>query len=161
MQLAAHRDWRFIADRIDMSGRCWNWLGAKTGRGYGHFGLRVNGKQFYIKAHRAAYELANGIAPGDKEVMHSCDNPSCCNPSHLVLGSHKANMTDMKKKGRAKGHKGERNFKASLTEDQVKEIRGYENYYGLTKTLAERYGVTRETIWSVRAGKTWQHVADK
>ena len=160
MQLAAHRDWRFIADRIDMSGRCWNWLGAKHERGYGRFGISIDGKFHHFSAHRAAYELAYGEAPGKRHVMHTCDNPSCCNPSHLVLGEHRDNMADMKEKGRAKGHKGEKNFKAKLTEDQVREIRSYGNFYGLNAWLARKYNVTKTNIGDIRKRKTWKHVTN-
>src|SRR2546430_14291430 len=56
-----------------------------------------------MTAHRAAYLLANGPAPDGAFIMHSCDNRICVNPAHLVIGSHRDNMADMKKKGRAGG----------------------------------------------------------
>lgn len=33
-------------------------------------------------------------------IMHKCDNPACCNPDHLVAGSQKDNLDDMRSKGR-------------------------------------------------------------
>ena len=83
-------------DRLDPDG-CWRWEACKQKYGYGLLG--VNGKSSL--AHRIAYELAYGVAPGDAFVCHTCDNPACVNPAHLFLGSHQDNMEDMTKKGRA------------------------------------------------------------
>lgn len=83
--------------QIDRSGgprACWEWQGGKRFDGYGtavHFGLQG--------AHRIAWYYAHG-APGRKYVLHTCDNPSCCNPSHLYLGTHQDNMRDMVERGR-------------------------------------------------------------
>jgi hypothetical protein len=71
---------------------CWEWRGNRNNRGYGKLGK--------IYAHRVAYELASGPIPSGLEVMHSCDNPPCCNPAHLSVGTHADNMQDMARKGR-------------------------------------------------------------
>jgi hypothetical protein len=76
--------------------KCWEWQA--TGDRYG--GFRV-GKSMY-KSSRVAYFLHYNEQPGELEVMHSCDNPKCCNPNHLSLGTHLENMQDMADKGRAK-----------------------------------------------------------
>lgn len=75
--------------------RCWNWTA--TGARYGMFKV---GKADY-KANRLAYWLSYKEDPAEMEVMHSCDNPKCCNPKHLSLGTHWENMQDMVKKGRS------------------------------------------------------------
>ena len=69
---------------------CWNWDGAKV-EGYGY--LWVIGNHL-IRAHRYAWQLANGDIPEGKLVLHKCDNRSCVNPSHLYLGDHSDNMKD-------------------------------------------------------------------
>lgn len=74
---------------------CWEWNAAKTAGGYGTY------RRF--GSHRVAYYLATGIDPGDAQVCHRCDNPSCCNPAHLFIGSHGDNMADKVAKGRARG----------------------------------------------------------
>ena len=53
-----------------------------------------NGKTYLI--HRLAWEIANAepIPPG-MVVRHTCDNPRCCNPAHLILGTDKDNTDDM------------------------------------------------------------------
>jgi len=81
--------------------KCWNWTG--TGQRYGHFGL--DNKSY--KSNRIAYFLTHKQDPGELEVIHSCDNPKCCNPNHLSLGTHWDNMQDMVEKGRS----GERQHK--------------------------------------------------
>jgi hypothetical protein len=51
--------------------------------------------------HRLAWEEANGqpVPPG-MNVCHSCDNPSCCNPDHLWVGTQRENVQDAVRKGR-------------------------------------------------------------
>src|SRR5690349_955039 len=75
---------------------CREWTGSRNDHGYGQ--LRVNGR--LVKAHRFAWELANGPIPQGSDVMHGCDNPPCCNPEHLSLGGASENGQDMAQKGR-------------------------------------------------------------
>ena len=76
---------------------CWNWK-LSTNRGYGQ--LRRNKKQ--LSAHRYAYELTFGPISSEQHVLHKCDNPKCCNPSHLFIGNQQDNMADKLAKGRQK-----------------------------------------------------------
>ena len=71
-------------------------LGTTINGGYGH--ISVGG--WPVLTHRFAYEQANGPIPGGMSVCHRCDNPPCCNPAHLFLGTHSDNMRDMVAKGR-------------------------------------------------------------
>lgn len=75
---------------------CWPWTRAHNGRGYGR--LRFKGK--YEAAHRVAFELAAGRRP-ELHVLHSCDNPKCCNPAHLREGTALDNSRDMVERGRS------------------------------------------------------------
>ncbi|MGH7024521.1 MAG: HNH endonuclease signature motif containing protein [Caulobacteraceae bacterium] len=52
-------------------------------------------------AHRLAWELANGPIPDGLLILHKCDNPVCCNPDHLFLGTAADNHADCAAKGRA------------------------------------------------------------
>jgi hypothetical protein len=79
---------------------CWPWTAATTPKGYGRWTYREGGKNCHTTAHRKAWELANGPIPAGFQVLHRCDNPPCCNPAHLWLGTHRDNMADKVAKGR-------------------------------------------------------------
>jgi hypothetical protein len=82
--------------------QCWPWTAGKFHHGYGQFnaGRDADGRQDTRYAHRVAFQIATGIDPQDAVVMHSCDNPSCCNPAHLRLGTQADNIADAKAKGK-------------------------------------------------------------
>lgn len=84
---------------LALVGDCYVWTKTKDRDGYGRF-TWLN--KFYI-THRLAYEAAYGPIPDDMSVLHRCDNPGCCTPEHLFLGTHLDNMRDKMAKGRWKG----------------------------------------------------------
>jgi len=88
----AKRFWSYV----DITDTCWNWTGYKK-RGYGS--IRVNGK--FIGAHRLSFYIHNGVFPN--VCRHTCDNPKCVNPAHLLDGTHKDNHQDCVLRGRARG----------------------------------------------------------
>lgn len=90
----AKATWEFI----DVRGyeECWEWQGNTTGSGYGVV-IRDGRRRV---AHRAVYEEFVHEIFDDEIVMHTCDNPPCCNPMHLRLGTQADNMADMVAKGR-------------------------------------------------------------
>jgi|LakMenE18May11ns_1017448.scaffolds.fasta_scaffold9368776_1 hypothetical protein len=76
---------------------CWPWLGFKNPKGYGQSSL--NDKT--MLAHRWSYQHHYGIViPKNMCVLHACDNPSCCNPLHLSIGTNQDNVNDKMKRGR-------------------------------------------------------------
>lgn len=94
----AERFWEKV--RVRQPDDCWEWMAHTQHGGYGVF---WTGAERGIKttAHRFAFELHTGSpAPDGIHVCHSCDNPPCCNPAHLFLGTPSDNMRDMVKKGR-------------------------------------------------------------
>jgi len=98
---------------------CWLFDGSWNVDGYGR--IRIEGK--LVGAHRASYELHKGQIPPGMLVRHTCDNPPCCNPDHLLLGTKKDNAADMMKRGRRVGPIGADCHSAKLTHDDVREIR--------------------------------------
>lgn len=81
--------------KLDTDG-CWLWQAHKDGCGYGW--CSTGGKQ--LKTHRYVYFLLNTNVSKKFLVLHKCDKPGCCNPSHLFHGTHTDNMRDMISKGR-------------------------------------------------------------
>lgn len=88
---------RFWA-KVDRRGPddCWEWTAGCNRKGYGKFSLDGATRQ----SHRISWELANGQIPEGLCVLHRCDNPPCCNPAHLFLGTHADNHADRSLKGR-------------------------------------------------------------
>ncbi len=87
---------RFIGYIKPTPNGCWSWTGRtiKTGRGY----FQARNKR--IIAPRVSYSMFVGIIPDALVVMHSCDNPNCVNPSHLVAGTQLQNIADRDAKQR-------------------------------------------------------------
>lgn len=139
---------------------CWMWHGATGNGGYGRLGA---GKGIQVRAHRAIWALENGPISPSLEVCHRCDNPPCCNPAHLFLGTHRANMSDMKEKGRhapPPHYAGERHSRATLTEERVREIRcAMPLRYGDLSRFARKFGVSPNAIHAVVTNKVWRHVS--
>lgn len=151
-------------EKVEVAGpdECWEWQAYKDGCGYGQiFREKIGGIRHNDRAHRISWELHNGPIPADLQVLHTCDNPPCCNPAHLWLGTPADNAADREEKGRGnRGHVwGEGHGQSKLTEDQVLEIRMLYATGGIThQALANRHGVTREAISRIMQGRTWSYL---
>lgn len=93
------RFWSHVASRAD---GCWEWTGARGRAGYGYFSIKD--RRFF--AHRLAFALVNGPIPPGLFVCHRCDNPPCCRPDHLFLGTTRDNVVDAMRKGRRRSVSG-------------------------------------------------------
>lgn len=138
------------------SNGCRHWIGKMDKLGYGAFCALPISK--YLKAHRVAWILANGRPiPADMpEMRHSCDHPSCVEPTHLLPGTHWDNVSDAINRGRNSAGRGEGHRKVKLTEEQVLEIRRLRALEWTTVALGEKFGVGRDQISRICTGKSWK-----
>ena len=136
---------------------CWEWTGNKNQNNYGVMGVSsIDGLKQY-KAHRLMYKIKNGDISNNFLVCHKCDNPSCCNPDHLFLGTYLDNINDRILKGRTV--KGENQGSSKLRSEQINEIRNkYIPKKYTLKRLAKEYGVHHSTIYNVVKRVKWKHI---
>lgn len=140
---------------------CHEYQGSRSEHGYGKIWLPRTDDRKYLMAHRLAWEIASGPIPGGLKVCHHCDNPPCCNPEHLFLGTHADNMRDMAAKRRAglqvapERTAGENSANAKLTTKNVLEIRTATFVRGLDARLAKKFGVDTRTVYRIRIGEAW------
>ena len=138
--------------QIKIDGECWNWTGYVNPKGYGSF--RLGRKRFYSS--KAAYILFRGEVPSGLFVCHKCDNPRCCNPDHLFLGTNAENVKDMVTKKRHRF--GSRKPNSKLKEVYVNEIfRITRLRYFEHEELAKMYGVCRPLITDLLNKRRWKH----
>jgi len=137
---------------LAMPSGCIEWQGSKDKDGYGTF---RSGKRDH-KAHRFAYEKAFGIIPKGMLVCHTCDNPSCCNPEHLFLGTPRDNSNDCVNKGRQA--KGVWNANAKLTDHIVCLIREMYKSGKTQQEIADIFGLFQTTVSRIVRGVAWKHV---
>ena len=152
----------------DADSGCLVWTRSTRGGGYG----KVWDGTTLVATHRAAYELAYGAIPDGLLVMHSCDNPPCCNPEHLFLGTNQDNSDDKVAKGRQPkgethglyGRVGNKSHNTGLVRTKVScnavfspqvvsDIRAeYVPRKVSLRFLAKKYGVCHATIRMLVAG---------
>lgn len=153
-----HPNPKSIAERfwalVHKGGECWTWAGATNNRGYG----KLNGgpalRFAVVLAHRVSFAIHNGWTPGELEVCHRCDNPSCVNPDHLFIGTHTENLHDARRKGRIVRE--ENHPRAKLTKRKVTAIRKAIGGGMPRKSIAVEYGVSESTIGDIAQGRTWR-----
>lgn len=161
---------------------CWPWSGATHDKGYGNIG--IDGRT--TTTHRLAYTLAVGPIPPGMHVLHRCDNPPCCNPAHLFIGTNRDNHADkVAKERQARGDRhssrthpesvprgerhasrthpervprGERHPHARLTAADVLAIRAAVAGGARRDETARRYGVSTQTMSDAVARRTWRHL---
>lgn len=140
----AQRFWKKIIQYTP--DKCWPWIGSTLKDGRGQIRIDWN---CYV-APRIAWFLYFHTDPHPYDVLHSCDNPSCCNPRHLFLGTQQENMKDASRKGRH-GKK--------LTTDQVKSIL-LRHLAGMANgDIAAEFGVSETTVSYIGNGHTWNQIS--
>lgn len=162
-----------FAHRVSANGACLEFTGARDSAGYGR--LRFRG--VWSRAHRLAHYLAAGELP--PVVRHTCDNPPCVNPAHLLGGTHADNLADARARGRAafqvdpagyakarsqprpqNSRPGPANPFARFTADQVREIRTRHNAGQTYARLAIDYASCVRTIGTICRRESYRNVGD-
>jgi len=142
-------------DRVQRLGdsECWPWTASVLHDGYGHAWFERRGQP----AHRVAWKLLRGPIPDGLFVLHRCDNPPCCNPDHLFLGTKGDNNRDRAAKGRSRSRRGSQVANSKLTEADVLRIR---DLLGRVPqdVIAARFGVSRGVVSHVATGRSWAWV---
>jgi hypothetical protein len=155
---------------VERTDGCWKWHGY-TVKGYGVLYDGDNGWRM-VQAHRLSWKIHHGaISPG-MFVCHRCDNPPCCNPDHLFLGTQKDNMSDAARKFRTSSGArhaarvfagqeihGSVRANAKLSEEQVRTIRQLRRDGVSVRDIAPMFKVCKATIFNLLRGKTWGNVA--
>lgn len=141
--------------------------------GYGDIQHNVNKIKKHLLAHRASYIIYNGELNPEEIVRHTCDNPSCINPKHLLKGTHFDNVQDrVNRKRSAIGSKNGRyidgrtlnklskthHHSRKLTFDQVREILQYLKDKKTCKEIANLFNVKESLIRDISSGRTYKQV---
>ena len=133
---------------------CWEFQGSRTKYGYGQ--IRTGQKDTKRRAHRIMWEIVFGPIPEGLHVLHKCDNPPCCRPSHLFLGTQADNNADRDAKGRNNQASGEQHGSAKLTWGQVNAIRADSR---IRRLIATDYGVSKSTITRIKKHILWKEAS--
>lgn len=163
LPLDPRRFWRRV-ERPDANG-CRIWTGA-INRARGGYGVVQVKRWPFVqvwRTHRLAWTLVNGPIADGFHILHRCDNPPCCEPSHLFVGTNADNVADRIAKGRPNGGgcpPGEDCWNRKLSEADVGNIRL--RYLGSSATqqeLADEYGVAQTTVSKLLRGESWKETA--
>jgi len=149
--------------KVDKRGEdeCWEWKGFRNHDGYGR--TWINDKGYY--AHRVIYSLVypNTIslnAPTSQNetgfLLHTCDNPSCCNPKHLWVGNHADNMADKAEKGRSPDFSGGKGPRCKLTMEQAREARLLRKTGMTIPQLMEKFNLSRASMKTLLRGDSYK-----
>ena len=159
--------WSRVA--VGLPDECWEWQYTMFANGYGLFYWEGKNRG----AHRAAFELVKGRIPEGHNVLHTCDNRRCVNPSHLYAGTFQDNADDATERERWNPRKGESHpwttnpelvYKgkehpfAKLTDEDVLEIRRRYSEGALAADVAKDYPVSEGQIMHIVRGLGWQHI---
>lgn len=133
---------------------CWEWFGSRSRKGYGF----IRHKKRLWQTHRFVWFALHGDIPSGMYICHKCDNPRCCNPEHLFLGTSSENAKDAFSKNRRIARRGELNGGSKLNDAKVREILSMLKSGEKKRTIARRFGIGVDTIILINLGRRWAHV---
>lgn len=144
--------------KVDRRGpdECWPWTGHRDSGGYGRTWINDRG----YRAHRVIFDLVNPgritREGGDLCVLHHCDNPACCNPRHLFLGTRAVNNGDKAAKGRAKRYPADTGPRCKLTMNQARSARSLRCAGASVRSLADRFRISLPSMKSLLRGDSYR-----
>jgi hypothetical protein len=160
----AERFWKRVL--VGDTEECWPWQRWRTAKGHGRFSVWDTERKCVVglTTSRIAWELTNGPIPDGLFVLHRCpggDNPACCNPSHLYLGTQRDNMRDRRERGDGykKQAKGSEHPMAKLDEVRVLALLQARSEGATLRLLAERFGVDITQVSHIVRREHWSHVS--
>lgn len=110
----------------------------KTAKGYGRTLCRGEHEQ----EHRLAYELARGPVPDGHQIHHTCENPGCVNPDHLVALTPVAHVR----------------LHAKLSEADAREIKRLLAHGARGVDVARTFSISQQEVCNIRKGRCWADV---
>jgi hypothetical protein len=169
---------------VDRTGECWIWLGRVGTNGYGYFGSELAHRLAYeleigplLPGEFACHRCDNRICvrPGHLFAGSPADNVadmvrkgrhfSRTKPERYARGARhgRYTMPERTARGDANGARkhpeaiarGERVAGVRLNQSLVREIRTSTES---SAAVAKRLGITPQSVWNVRARRTWRHV---
>jgi hypothetical protein len=147
--------------QVGLADQCWPWMAYRMKRPNGAKAYgRLNIKGRITPAHQVAWGLANGGGlttgfapiPNGFCVMHSCDNPECCNPAHLALGTYKDNVADMWAKGRNRLARPRRTKITAEQAEMITAMRGVKSQ----GEIAAEYGISTALVSLIQRNRAWK-----
>lgn len=133
---------------------CWECDLRRDKDGY----AKIKIKRKHLRLHRVMYEEMVEKIPEGMIICHKCDNPSCFNPEHLFVGTHKDNAIDKVNKKRYKDISGENNPMVTLNSITVYNIKFNEN--GEHKEIASKYNTTVSVVGKIKRNERWKHITE-
>lgn len=141
---------------------CWYWDNPTHEFGYGWFGINGENKL----AHRVAKIIWDGEEKEGMQVLHSCDNPACCNPNHLRWGTQEENIQDCVDRGRKTDPprnsslppvmRGEDNPSSVMSWSKVRDLRRDWSKGEKGRYLSDKYGISISTVYQIVNYRTWK-----
>lgn len=138
---------RFFQRIKKSSSGCWEWTKGRDTDGYGRFYSRSLEE---TRAHRAAFKLFLGEIPNTLLVRHTCHNPSCCNPKHLMIGTSKDNAQDCVRAGRS--GTGFKNGRCKINKEELLYIISQKGKVS-AKKLAKYVSINSSQIYKIWNGE--------
>lgn len=146
--------------KVDMRGpdECWEWQASLTTSGYGRFKIA---SYTQVTASRMALICTANDEPFGLCVLHTCDNPKCCNPAHLYFGTVADNARDKTERGRHRtgNQAGANNGAAKLSEEQFAVVVDRLKQGWTNVLIANDMPITHAMVSKIRRGHLWKDQA--